>query len=102
MIILFPVVGCSPSTEDLKTVDYTPFLFDDWEVSTLEEQDLNSTLVYNGGYREFKSNNHSQRLNERLKIYPIFYRIILVLQKKLEIQQSLQLYQNLLRKNQFV
>jgi hypothetical protein len=28
------LTGCGPSAEDLAAVDYTPFIRDDWEVST--------------------------------------------------------------------
>ena len=39
------LVGCSPSTEELEAVDYTPLPGDDWQVSTPEEQGLDPLLV---------------------------------------------------------
>lgn len=45
ILILSLLVGCGPSTEDLEAVDYTPLLGDDWEVSTPEEQGLDSMLL---------------------------------------------------------
>jgi CubicO group peptidase (beta-lactamase class C family) len=45
ILILSILVACGPSTQDLKTVDYTPLVRDDWPVSTPEEQGLDSKLV---------------------------------------------------------
>jgi CubicO group peptidase (beta-lactamase class C family) len=45
ILILSILVACGPSTQDLKTVDYTPLVRDDWPVSTPEEQGLDSRLV---------------------------------------------------------
>ena len=45
ILVLSMLVGCGPSTEDLEAVDYTPLLGDDWEVSTPEEQGLDSMLL---------------------------------------------------------
>ena len=45
ILILSMLVGCSPTIEDLEAVDYTPLLGDDWEVSTPEEQGLDSMLL---------------------------------------------------------
>jgi CubicO group peptidase (beta-lactamase class C family) len=39
------LVGCSPSTKDLKAVEYTPLTGDDWKVSTPAEQGLDPMLV---------------------------------------------------------
>jgi CubicO group peptidase (beta-lactamase class C family) len=46
-IILIPaiLIGCGPSVDDLKAVDYMPILRADWEVSTPEEQGLDPLLV---------------------------------------------------------
>jgi len=45
VIILSTLTGCSPSTEELAAVDYTPLVRDDWEVSTPLEQGLDPMLV---------------------------------------------------------
>jgi CubicO group peptidase (beta-lactamase class C family) len=45
LLILSMLVGCGPSTEDLKAVDYTPLTGDDWKVSTPAEQGLDPMLV---------------------------------------------------------
>ena len=47
MIVLISVlIGCGgPSAAELATVDYTPLPGDDWNVSTPEEQGLDSELV---------------------------------------------------------
>ncbi len=45
ILVLSMLVGCGPSTEDLEAVVYTPLLGDDWEVSTPEEQGLDSMLL---------------------------------------------------------
>jgi CubicO group peptidase (beta-lactamase class C family) len=45
ILVLFCMVGCGPSKEDLKAVDYTPLPGDDWEVSTPKEQGLDPMLV---------------------------------------------------------
>ena len=45
IFILSILVGCGPSTEDLKAVKYTPLLRDDWKVSTPAEQGLDPMLV---------------------------------------------------------
>ncbi len=48
VLILSILAGCNasnPSAEDLAAVDYTPLQRDDWEVSTPEEQGLDSELV---------------------------------------------------------
>jgi CubicO group peptidase (beta-lactamase class C family) len=39
------LVGCGPSPEDLKSVEYTPKIRDDWKVSTPEEQGLDPMLL---------------------------------------------------------
>jgi CubicO group peptidase (beta-lactamase class C family) len=38
-------VGCSPSTEELAAIDYTPLPGDDWDVFTPQEQGLDPLLV---------------------------------------------------------
>ena len=43
--VLSMLTGCSPSTEELQSVDYTPLPGDDWQVSTPEEQGLDPMLV---------------------------------------------------------
>jgi CubicO group peptidase (beta-lactamase class C family) len=45
LILSMLLVGCSPSTEDLEAVDYTPLPGDDWKVSTPEKQGLDPMLV---------------------------------------------------------
>ena len=45
ILILSMLVGCGPSTEELKPVDYTPLPGDDWEVSTPAEQGIDPKLV---------------------------------------------------------
>jgi CubicO group peptidase (beta-lactamase class C family) len=45
ILISSGLVGCSPSTEGLEAVDYTPLPGDDWKVSTPAEQGLNPMLV---------------------------------------------------------
>jgi CubicO group peptidase (beta-lactamase class C family) len=45
ILILLILVGCSPSTEDIAAVDYTPLAGDDWAVSTPAEQGLDPMLV---------------------------------------------------------
>ena len=45
ILILSMLVGCSPSTEDLKAVEYTPLIGDDWKVSTPPDQGLDPMLV---------------------------------------------------------
>ncbi len=45
ILALSMLVGCSPSTEDLEAVDYTPLPGDDWKVSTPTEQGLDPMLV---------------------------------------------------------
>jgi hypothetical protein len=45
MLILFLLIGCGPSTEDLAAVDYISLPGDDWQVSTPEEQGLDPILV---------------------------------------------------------
>jgi CubicO group peptidase (beta-lactamase class C family) len=45
MLILFLLIGCGPSAEDLAAVDYTPLPGDDWKVSTPAEQGLDPMLV---------------------------------------------------------
>jgi hypothetical protein len=45
ILILSMLIGCGPSTEELEEVDYTPLQKHDWEVSTPEEQGLDSELV---------------------------------------------------------
>jgi CubicO group peptidase (beta-lactamase class C family) len=45
ILILSMLVGCGPSTKDLKAVEYTPLIGDDWEVSTPAEQKLDPMLV---------------------------------------------------------
>jgi hypothetical protein len=44
-LILSMLVGYGPSTEELKAVDYTPLIRDDWQVSAPEEQGLDPMLV---------------------------------------------------------
>ncbi len=43
--ILSTVAGCGPRAETAETVDYTPLLRDDWQVSTPAEQGLDAQLV---------------------------------------------------------
>ena len=45
ILILSMLMGCGPSNEALKAVKYTPLPGDDWEVSTPEEEGLESELV---------------------------------------------------------
>jgi len=45
ILILSILVGCGPSTEELKAVDYTPLPGDGWKVSTPAEQGLDPMLV---------------------------------------------------------
>jgi len=45
ILIISMLVGCGPSNEALKAVKYAPLSGDDWEVSTPEEQGLESELV---------------------------------------------------------
>jgi CubicO group peptidase (beta-lactamase class C family) len=45
ILALSMLVGCSPSTEDLEAVEYTPLPGDDWKVSTPTEQGLDPMLV---------------------------------------------------------
>ena len=45
ILILFILVGCGPSAEELEAVDYAPLPGDDWQVSTPEEHDLNPMLL---------------------------------------------------------
>jgi len=39
------LAGCGSSAADLKAVDFTPLVRDDWAVSTPEEQGLDPMLV---------------------------------------------------------
>ncbi len=45
ILLLTMLVGCSPSTEDLEAVEYTPLPGDDWKVSTPEAEGLDPMLV---------------------------------------------------------
>ena len=45
IMIVSMLVGCGPSKAELATVNYTPLLGDDWEISTPEEQGLDPELV---------------------------------------------------------
>jgi CubicO group peptidase (beta-lactamase class C family) len=45
ILILSMLAGCGPSAADLETVDFTPLVREDWEVSTPEEQGLDPVLV---------------------------------------------------------
>jgi CubicO group peptidase (beta-lactamase class C family) len=45
LLVMLALASCSPSTEDLLAVDYTPLPGDDWEVSTPAEQGLEPMLV---------------------------------------------------------
>lgn len=45
LLILSMLVGCSPTTEDLEAVNYTPLPGGDWKVSTPSEQGLDPMLV---------------------------------------------------------
>jgi len=45
ILVLMLMVGCSPSTNDLKTVEYEPLIRNDWKVSTPAEQSLDPILV---------------------------------------------------------
>jgi len=45
ILILSIVAACGPSTEDLKTVDYTPLVRNDLRISTPEKQALDPMLV---------------------------------------------------------
>ena len=40
ILIISTLVGCGPSVDELKTVDYKPLPGDDWKISTPEEQGL--------------------------------------------------------------
>ena len=45
ILVLFSLVACGSSTEDLEAVDYTPQVGDNWNVSTPVEQGLDPMLV---------------------------------------------------------
>lgn len=45
ILVLTIIVACSPSEEELNSVDYTPLVREEWLVSTPEEQGLDSKLV---------------------------------------------------------
>lgn len=45
ILILLGLTGCSPSIDELKAVDYTPLVGDDWKASTPEEQGLDPMSV---------------------------------------------------------
>jgi CubicO group peptidase (beta-lactamase class C family) len=45
LLVMLALVSCSPSSEDLLAIDYTPLPGDDWEVSTPAEQGLDPMLV---------------------------------------------------------
>ncbi|MFN2234553.1 MAG: serine hydrolase domain-containing protein [Anaerolineales bacterium] len=45
MILIFMLVGCGPSPEELEDVNYIPLPGDDWQVSTPSEQGLDPQLV---------------------------------------------------------
>jgi CubicO group peptidase (beta-lactamase class C family) len=45
LLVMLALASCSPSSEDLLAVDYTPLPGDDWEVSTPAEQGLEPMLV---------------------------------------------------------
>ena len=45
ILALAPLIGCSPSAEELEAVDYTPQSADEWQISTPEEQALDPMLV---------------------------------------------------------
>jgi CubicO group peptidase (beta-lactamase class C family) len=45
LLVMLALASCSPSSEDLLAVDYTPLPGDDWEVSTPAEQGLDPMLV---------------------------------------------------------
>jgi len=45
LLIGLILVGCSPSTEQLEAVDYTPLTGNDWKVSTPAEQGLDPLLL---------------------------------------------------------
>jgi CubicO group peptidase (beta-lactamase class C family) len=45
LLVMLTLASCSPSTEDLLAVEYTPLPGDDWEVSTPAEQGLDPMLV---------------------------------------------------------
>jgi len=45
ILLLSVFVGCSPSTNDLKAIEYTPLADDDWKVSTPVDQRLEPMLV---------------------------------------------------------
>lgn len=44
-LILSTLIGCGPSTTELEAVDYTPLSEGDWQISTPEEQGLDSQLL---------------------------------------------------------
>jgi CubicO group peptidase (beta-lactamase class C family) len=45
LLVMLALASCSPSSEDLLAIDYTPLPGDDWEVSTPAEQGLDPMLV---------------------------------------------------------
>jgi hypothetical protein len=45
LLVMLALASCSPSSEDLLAVDYTPLPGDDWQVSTPAEQGLDPALV---------------------------------------------------------
>ena len=45
LVLLFTLVACGPSAEELAAVDYAPLPGGDWEVSTPEEEGLDPALV---------------------------------------------------------
>jgi CubicO group peptidase (beta-lactamase class C family) len=45
LLVMLALANCSPSSEDLSAIDYTPLPGDDWEVSTPAEQGLDPMLV---------------------------------------------------------
>ena len=57
ILILTMLVGCRPSTKDLKAVEYAPLTGDDWKVSTPAEQGLDPMLVAELYYNAIKLEN---------------------------------------------
>ena len=45
VLLLFVLIGCGPSAEELAAVDYTPLSRGDWELSSPAEEGLDPELV---------------------------------------------------------
>jgi CubicO group peptidase (beta-lactamase class C family) len=53
-LVMSVLAGCGPSTQDLQSVDYTPIVRDDWEVSTSGAEGLDPILVAKMYYKAAK------------------------------------------------